>query len=291
MTISIAWVRYLGDKTELVFASDSRLSGGGHVDQCQKIFSLPREDCCISFAGSTLIAYPFILQTINTISDYKKVFDRAVDITDLSGRIVALLNKFIGAHEGTIKEDFAKDLIDTSFLFGGWSWKTSKFCLWRLHFNNGAKKYVASTTGIWRLYHLPRHHPIEIAVIGDYRGDYLRNFAEKIDGKIKNARQDQSLVRLDYEPLNALADMLVDPKFTERRGSRKGAIGGSPQITKIYPFMRTMNYAVEWKKEGKINYTVKGRTISDFEIFSVPTIDPFTGVTKNHNQTPTNNSE
>ena len=80
MTLSIAWVRQSGTAHELVFASDSRLSGGGNVDHCQKVFSLPREDCCIAFAGSTMIAYPFILQLENTIIDYKKAFDGEIEI-------------------------------------------------------------------------------------------------------------------------------------------------------------------------------------------------------------------
>jgi ATP-dependent protease HslVU (ClpYQ) peptidase subunit len=99
MTISIAWVRNAGKTPELVFASDSRLTGGGNVDHCQKVFSLPREDCCISFAGSTTIAYPFILQLQNSIYEYKRVLDRAVDVNFLRTRLVHLLNRFVGAHE------------------------------------------------------------------------------------------------------------------------------------------------------------------------------------------------
>lgn len=30
------------------------------MDHCQKVFTLPREDCCIAFAESTTIAYPFL---------------------------------------------------------------------------------------------------------------------------------------------------------------------------------------------------------------------------------------
>src|SRR5262249_50611665 len=35
MTLSIAWVRKTGPTPELIFASDSRLTGGGNVDHCQ----------------------------------------------------------------------------------------------------------------------------------------------------------------------------------------------------------------------------------------------------------------
>jgi hypothetical protein len=59
MTLAIAWIRAVGANTELVFASDSRLTGGRNIDHFQKVFSLPREDRCIAFSGSTSIAYPF----------------------------------------------------------------------------------------------------------------------------------------------------------------------------------------------------------------------------------------
>jgi hypothetical protein len=85
------------------------------------------------------------------------------------------------------------------------------------------------------------------------------------------------VVKLNYEPLTVLSNMLSDSKFTDRKGSRKGAIGGSPQVTKVYPFMRTLNYAVEWQLGSKLCYAIKGRVISDYEVFSVPVIDPFTG--------------
>jgi ATP-dependent protease HslVU (ClpYQ) peptidase subunit len=88
MTLSIAWVRKIGPTPELIFASDSRLTGGGNVDHCQKVFSLPREDCCISFAGSTFIAYPVIMQLQNTIVEYKKLLDRAMDVDSLKGKFL-----------------------------------------------------------------------------------------------------------------------------------------------------------------------------------------------------------
>ena len=135
MTISVAWVRSLGNTNELIFASDSRLSGGGNVDQCQKVFPLPREDCCISFAGCTTIAYPFIAQLQNSIVEYKKFMDRIVDINKFKGRVLWLLNKFISSHEDVVDEYFERDLIQTSFIFGGRSWKNSQFCLWKIFYD------------------------------------------------------------------------------------------------------------------------------------------------------------
>jgi hypothetical protein len=277
MTLAIAWIRTVGANTELVFASDSRLTGGRNIDHCQKVFSLPREDCCIAFSGSTSIAYPFVLQLQNTIADYKRVFDRAVDITRMRGRVVALLNRFIGNHEDTVPEDFERELAETGFLFGGWSWKYSKFYIWRINYDRGVNRFVGASTGVWDRYDMLRAHAVDLAVTGDYRGDFLSRVEELIGKKLHAAREAGKEVELDYEPLQALAGMLVDPKFVDRRAPLKGLIGGGPQVAKVYPYLRTMHYAVEWQVGPKTVYVLKGRVVADFEIITTLGINPFTG--------------
>ncbi len=72
MTITIAWERRLANTSELLFCSDSRLTGGGNIDVCQKIFPLAREDGAIGFCGSTLIAYPIINQFQSYVRHHKQ---------------------------------------------------------------------------------------------------------------------------------------------------------------------------------------------------------------------------
>jgi hypothetical protein len=277
MTLSLAWVRKIGATPELIFASDSRLNGGGNVDHCQKVFSLPREDCCISFAGSTMIAYPFILQLQNTIMEYKRLLDRALDVHDLRGKVLALLNRFIGAHEEAVPDDFQADLLTTSFLFGGWSWKQSRFYIWRLFYDPAAGRYVASGPATSHQLGLDQADPVELAHIGDYRPDFMQQLRLLLVDKIAEAQINGASVILDYEPLAALANMLIDPKYTNRKSELKGLIGGGPQVMKVYPYLRTLTYAVERDHKGKFGYVLRGRVIADFEIFTVPGIDPFTG--------------
>ena len=276
MTLSIAWVRKTAPTPELIFASDSRLTGGGNVDHCQKVFSLPREDCCISFAGSTMIAYPFILQLQNTIVEYKKLLDRALDVDDLRGKVVALLNKFIRAHEEATV-DFQADLLATSFLFGGWSWRKSRFYIWRLFYSPAVKRYVASAPTESHQFGQDQSDPVELAHIGDYGPEFRRRLRYLLKDKIEKAQSAGSAVTLDYEPLATLADMLVDPDYTDRNRELKGLIGGGPQLMKVYPYLRTLTYAGEWDHKGKFVYVLKGRVIADYEVFTVPGIDPFTG--------------
>ena len=74
--------------------------------------------------------------------------------------------------------------------------------------------------------------------------------------------------------------MLSDPIYTNRRSDLKGLIGGSPQVAKVYPFSRTLFFAVEWMKAGKLVHTIKGRVVAEYENFGVLSLDPFTGTTR-----------
>lgn len=280
MTISVAWIRDLGGTQELIFASDSRLSGGGNVDQCQKVFPLPREDCCISFSGCTTIAYPFINQLQNSIFEYKKIMDRIVDINKFKGRVLWLLNKFISSHEDVIDSDFERDLLATHFIFGGWSWKNAKFYLWTISYDKDKKKYVSYIALKSGPLGLPSSNPVEFAMIGDYREDYHTLLRSLVKTKVALCKNHGIKLDFDYEPLACLATMLRDDEFVDRRRGRSGAIGGAPQVCKVYPFLRTMSYAVEWNIGEKFVYSIKGRIIPDFENFTFPGIDPFTGAVK-----------
>ncbi|TBF68277.1 hypothetical protein ELG71_28665 (plasmid) [Rhizobium leguminosarum] len=63
MTIAIAWTRTISGCEELIFVTDSRLSGDGRTfDACPKTMTLPRDDCAIAFAGFTGHAYPMMQQ-------------------------------------------------------------------------------------------------------------------------------------------------------------------------------------------------------------------------------------
>jgi hypothetical protein len=70
VTISIAWIRSVGQTKELIVASDSRLTSVGHVDVCQKIFPLSRGDCFFGFCGQTILAFPIVFQIISTIGNF-----------------------------------------------------------------------------------------------------------------------------------------------------------------------------------------------------------------------------
>lgn len=67
MTMCTAWVRQANDTEELVFATDSCLTGGEKWKHGIKLFELPRKDCLLCFAGDTMRAYPLVLNLVSSI--------------------------------------------------------------------------------------------------------------------------------------------------------------------------------------------------------------------------------
>lgn len=98
MTVAIAWVRKLtGQYEELVFCSDSQLSGGARIDCVPKILSFPRADCAICFAGDTYYAYLLMIQLSHAIESYFSSRARGMDIHDLKGQVLEVFNYIINS--------------------------------------------------------------------------------------------------------------------------------------------------------------------------------------------------
>ena len=124
---------------------------------------------------------------------------------------------------------------------------------------------------------IPQTSAAPIRMVGDYIPEFQAALRDKLGAEIKVVKENGVPMMLNYEPLTVLAEMLRDPKFTDRKQELKGKIGGAPQVTKVYPFLRTVNFAVEWDVGPKFVYSIKGRVIANFELFTVPGLDPFTG--------------
>ena len=67
VTLAVVFLRRARSHYELVFGSDSRLTGGQANDQAQKIFQLPRDDGLFAFAGDTQYAYPLMMQMLDLL--------------------------------------------------------------------------------------------------------------------------------------------------------------------------------------------------------------------------------
>jgi hypothetical protein len=175
----------------------------------------------------------------------------------MQSRIADLFNSFITSHDvGDTRDAFIDDLKITKFLFGGWSWKHSRFFIYKLFYDKSLRRFTFATTGVWARYKLPRGNPLKFAFIGDYEAEFLH----RMDAKIKE-RNIQKTGKLNYEPLEVLTEMLQDSKFTDRSAPLKGCIGGSPQVMVIYLYMRTVNFGIYWQIDGRRVLTSRGRVL------------------------------
>lgn len=261
MTLSVVWLRTKGEVQELVFASDSRLSGGMRWDGCPKILSLPRSDCMISFAGDTAYAYPMALQIVNAISFYPRSRDRRMDISDARPVFLDVFNGM----RSEIKDHWlgAEGPGDpgTTFIFGGFSWKASSFKIWTLHYDKDIDRFTFRPTSPWG---------------GQSDGNYLKHItwmgdrpavreAKKLLADVLRERGRLVTSGFDMEPFEVLRDVI--------RGQKHDTVGGAPQIAKVYRSLQSQYFSVLWPDANGSPHAA-GRVELDYEHFALPVIDP-----------------
>lgn len=138
-----AWIRQANDTEELVFATDSCLTGGEKWKHGIKLFELPRKDCLLCFAGSTMRAYPLILNLVSAIhldkylqSPIAKLDEILSYISDL---FTELVKKIISEISG---EDVHALRGGAKFLFGGWDWEKGVFRVWKLYYSTEIEGFI-----------------------------------------------------------------------------------------------------------------------------------------------------
>lgn len=255
MTLCIAWIRKIRDVEELIIATDSRLRSFGSWNYGPKIMTLPRTDCALGFEGDATFAYPLMIQLQSAIANYPKAVNRSHDLVDLRGNILNFWNDML-----RYKSDY--EIPETSFLFGGYSWKTEKFVLWQLHYEKHYKIFTHRPISFWK----GVKGEIKISLSGDYTDDAKRRVIDLL--KARNKFENGSL---DMEPFEVLRDML-----REKDEEKYRLIGGSPQMIKIYKHLNRTPVAVKWEIEGKEVVTLLGRPLLEYEKSTFPIIDPDT---------------
>ena len=144
MTLCAAWIRQVDDVEELVFATDSSLTGGEKWNQGVKLFELPRPDCVICFAGDTGRAYPLILNLLSSIKLSKRLQSSHTDIEEVLSYLADMFTTLVGTIINEIKgQDIHEMRSEAEFLFGGWSWSRNCFRIWKLHYSKDAEGFIS----------------------------------------------------------------------------------------------------------------------------------------------------
>jgi len=224
VTLAVAFRRrVIGDHYELVFGSDSRLTGGQANDQAQKIFQLPRKDALFAFAGDTQYAYPLLMQMLRSIESYPPSAEGRLALAKEKGHILRVFQQSYSAiHSLPIGQKYPDDP-DNYFLFGGYDWVTSSFRTWLLRFDPAGRRFVFNS--IRKSYFF----------IGD--DEPARKYAVGEANRLLR-RRGKSTSEINYEPLEVLSEVIRNSSYT--------SIGGAPQVGKAYKFLKTQLFQVKW---------------------------------------------
>nr|WP_312165685.1 hypothetical protein [Brevundimonas diminuta] len=264
MTISLAWVRRNKDAVELVVASDSRLRSRGALNQAQKIIRLERGDCALSFCGDAQVAYPLFMQAGSTLNNFIKTRSRATDLNVLSHIFSELLNALVGSWDLAANEK-AEELESTRIVLTGWSARSQEFRLGLFEYENGEFVFKRARTKIPHPWYEKER---SFLFVGDYERQYLDELAAVLAEKhgVSERRDEKRFVDLEYEPLVALQRLLA------RTGAEHefSAIGGAPQMLKIYPFSQSLPFVVRTAPDAHYLF---GRKLFEWEKTEYPVID------------------
>ena len=220
MTLCVAYIRQVNETEELVFATDSCLTGGEKWKHGIKLFRIPKRDCLLCFAGSTARAYPLVLNLVSSIHLDKYLQSPEASLQDvleyLSGLFTDLITKIISEIPG---EDIHELRSGVQFLFGGWDWSagaSGAFRGWKLYYSQDVEGFIfdeLTNNGKKRFY----------TFLGD--PEEIEGVAKEMYKKMlfDNDIQDDPI---DMEPLMILRDISLEEEHR--------AIDGSLQIGKVY---------------------------------------------------------
>jgi len=147
---------------------------------------------------------------------------------------------------------------ETFFIYAGYSWESQAFKIWLIKYDKVTDHFIHETpqTIMKSL----------IAVTGDDVKEVRKRIFSLMESRGKKPGDG-----MDMEPFEILRD-----KIREKSHS---AIGGPPQIVKIYKHLNTMPYGVFWPDGISKQVTYLGRPILNYEMVPFPILDPDTLLT------------
>ncbi|WP_339790459.1 hypothetical protein [uncultured Imperialibacter sp.] len=259
MTLCIAWIRQDKDGKELIFATDSCLTGGGEVwKHGIKLFELPRKDCLLCFAGETAKAYPLILNLVSSLKFDNKVMNQHTDLRQVLDYLCKNFSEVINSLDYELDAGDGYNPYDAArFIFGGWNWKLNLLEFWEIYYGNDEKKFLFKgyDSNNPRAYHL----------IGDHLPEAEEFLIEELTANGKRIQGS-----FDMEPFLVLSKMARDQQDFR-------SISGSLQVAKVYPSGSTEFFGVMWPSE-KGKHTSLGRELNPYVKPQIRFLDPDTGV-------------
>jgi hypothetical protein len=261
MTLCIAWIRQENENQELVFATDSMLTGSGETwKHGVKLFELPRKDCLLCFAGETEKAYPLILNLISSIKFDQSIMNQHTDIRQVLEYLCNTFTHLINSLDYQLKDSEYNPYTAAKFIFGGWNWKNRMLEFWEIYYGMDEKRYLYNG--------FDSKNPRAYLMIGDDLTEAEEIFVQELSN---NGKRIQG--HYDMEPFLVLSKIARDPKFR--------SIDGALQVAKIYQSGSSEFFGVMWQSvKGK--HTFLGRELNPYVKPQIRFIDPDTGVILDH---------
>jgi hypothetical protein len=261
MTLAVSWIRHLTDSEELIVSSDSRLTGGRTLDSCAKILLLPGSNGYLCCAGDTDITYPLALQIQTAVSSYPLSADGALDLCDLRGHVLRIINKAVSGIKSPIKGMRAPDR-HTEFLFGGYSWLQKRFLFWRFRFSLAENRFCHAPPPPWS------YGRAAVLFAGDWRENARSRLIQMLRKKGITPGVKAKFF-LDWEPFEVLRDIL-----RENTNNDDASIGGPPQIAKVYQHRNSRYIGVIWPGSDGGTVSIAGRPLLGYEHPDCWILDP-----------------
>lgn len=217
-------------------------------DAAPKIVPLPREDSFIAFAGSTNIAYPMMLQAVNTVGSWGPALTRQQPLDEMKGHLLRVFDRMLAEFSDEVPE-LPSPADEALFLLGGWNWTTKQFRVWTLHFDSHIGRFTFRPATPWS-------GGNEAKVLA-FAGDEVADAKLRLEHRLRDVDKLKS-GGFDMEPLSVLADMIRDPMLP--------TIGGIPQVLKVYQSATSVPFVVPWiDPQGVEIRSLLGRPLLDYE--------------------------
>lgn len=250
MTLGVMWVRSIKKNSELVAASDSRLTGGGkRWDNAPKILAPSRGDCLLSFAGETDYAYPLMLHAQTAVDSWSESRNRRYKLEDLHGYLKRILSE---AAKGISYEGVSSlSRGDPTFLLlGGYSWWAKRWRIWRLTWNPSKGSFLSKEVKS----QAKGQHEL-LAWVGDKLA--VEAGHERFN-RLRSSRTDRSPEGINMEPLEVVRDVIRDDSVM--------SVGGPLQVAKCYQHLNNRFFLVSWTDDKhQTRRTLAGRFLLDTE--------------------------
>lgn len=254
MTIAACWVRTLENGAEeLVFCSDSRLTGGMCFDQGQKIFRFSRTDAAVCFAGPTYWAYPLIIAAVKAAEIHLPSQTRALTLPDFLRHILRILNQMEqGAHHRPQND---KDP-GVTFLFGGYDWWKKCFRIWRIQYHVDKAIFAATERKGNKIF--GKLGKIEIAGCAEWVTIVERKVKALVFARHGLNMWQPNKAHFDFEPFEVIRDILLTATHLD-------SVGGAPQAVKVYQFLNSVDVGIFWPDSTHGKIFVSGRPLLEYE--------------------------